>query len=791
MSSAHLQRARFSLRISLLIITSVCLTIWLRNGSASPAATNSMPALHGEGAVSYLKDRALYDSLQSAITNTMFSQLQKLTAPDGGTGDFLGGSVAISGDTAVLGASPVSAVYVFVKAGGVWSLQQKLQVAGGSAFGISVAIDGNTLVVGASGEDLGTGAAHVFVRSGVVWNEQQRLIASDGVEENLFGISVGVSGNTVVVGARFSRAGAHPQQGSAYVFVRSGGVWSEQQHLTADDGGVAEFYGDGVAISGDTIVVAAAGIDQMQQLEPGSAYVYVRASGVWSLQQRLTSDATGPGLFGSFVTIEGDTIVVGALFGNSAYVFTRTGGVWSQQTKFVKQLIEFGISASISGDTIVVGARHQNIGDNSSQGAAYVFVKAGGVWSEQQMLISSDGAANDRFGYSVAISGDAIVIGAPFAQIGANEVQGSVYLYTPNTPPTISVSPVAVQQGRAVTGASIATVSDNETSSSSLTVSVISGGTATGITLTNIGNASGAITANIAASCTATSGTVRLRVTDTGGLTSAADLQVNVAPNDPPVTNCPGNIVKPADPGLCSAVVAFTATASDDCDGALVPICMPPSGSTFARGTTTVTCTATDSSRNATSCRFTVTVNDTRNPTIACPASFTALAARPGDATAIISYAAPTAADNCAVQSVICTPPSGSAFPLGATTVSCTATDTSGNTVSCTFSVTVFDVCLQDDTNPSTAIVWNSLTGDYRFCCGGVIYRGRAAVSRKASVFTLTDNASDRRLIAGVDSTQNKGTAALQAPPGVNRGTIIDRDIRNNFCQCALNAVGP
>src|SRR6185503_14698356 len=126
-----------------------------------------------------------------------------------------------------------------------------------------------------------------------------------------------------------------------------------------------------------------------------------------------------------------------------------------------------------------------------------------------------------------------------------------------------------------------------------------------------------------------------------------------------------------------------------------------------------------------------------------------------------------------------------------ATTVTCTATDTSGNSSSCSFSVTVFDVCLQDDTNPSITLVWNSLTGDYSFCCGGVIYRGRGAVSRKANVFTLTDNASDRRLIASVDSTQNKGTAALQAPAGVIRGTVIDRDIRNNSCQCALGAVGP
>src|SRR6185503_2542535 len=102
-------------------------------------------------------------------------------------------------------------------------------------------------------------------------------------------------------------------------------------------------------------------------------------------------------------------------------VFARTGGVWSLQKKFTKDLVEFGISASISGDTIVVGARRFN----GSQGQAFVFVKADGLWSEQQMLAASDGARLDRFGNSVAISGDAIVIGAPFDQVGENMDQGS------------------------------------------------------------------------------------------------------------------------------------------------------------------------------------------------------------------------------------------------------------------------------------------------------------------------------------------------------------------------------
>src|SRR5262249_1633846 len=155
----------------------------------------------------------------------------------------------------------------------------------------------------------------------------------------------------------------------------------------------------------------------------------------------------------------------------------------------------------------------------------------------------------------------------------------------------------------------------------------------TGVALANIVNVSGAVTANVSASCTATTGTVRLQVTDGGGLSSTADLQINVSPNDPPVINCPANIVKPTDPAMCSAVVSFTVTATDDCDGAVVPTCAPASGSRFAKGTTTVTCAASDSSGHTSSCSFTVTVNDIEKPNIACPANVTVVARRPGDAT--------------------------------------------------------------------------------------------------------------------------------------------------------------
>ncbi|MEW6212929.1 MAG: choice-of-anchor Q domain-containing protein [Acidobacteriota bacterium] len=175
---------------------------------------------------------------------------------------------------------------------------------------------------------------------------------------------------------------------------------------------------------------------------------------------------------------------------------------------------------------------------------------------------------------------------------------------------------------------------------------------------------------------------------------------------------------------------------------------------------------------------------DTFAPLITCPSNLTAKAPKPGSATVVVTYPPPMAEDNCSLQSVVCTPPSGSAFPLGSTTVTCTATDTSGNTASCSFTISTFDVCTQDDTNSRTVLLWNSQTGDYLFCCAGFIFTGRGVAARQGNVFTLSHNAFNRRVLARVDAGLSKGTASLQSPVGVSRCSITDRDIRNNSCLC-------
>jgi hypothetical protein len=397
-------------------------------------------------------------------------------------------------------ASNAGAAYVFVRSGNSWSQQAYLKAPNAEAsdqFGTSVAISGDTIVVGANAEDSNqttittgasannsassAGAAYVYTRSGSSWSQQAYLKAPNAEAGDLFGRVVAISGDTIVVGAHTeasnqttitngasaSANNAASEAGAAYVFVRSGNSWSQQAYLKAPNANALELFGTSVAINGDTIVVGANAEDSNQTTitngstasadnsasSAGAAYVFTRSGSNWSQQAYLKApNAQAQDHFGTSVAISGDTIVVGAneedsnqttiTNGNTAsadnsasgagaaYVFVRSGSSWSPQAYLKAPNAEtgdsFGVSVAISGDTIVVGARLENSNqttitngstastDNSasSAGAAYVFVRSGSSWSQQAYLKAANAETSDNFGDSVAISGDTIVVGA-------------------------------------------------------------------------------------------------------------------------------------------------------------------------------------------------------------------------------------------------------------------------------------------------------------------------------------------------------------------------------------------
>jgi FG-GAP repeat len=367
----------------------------------------------------------------------------QLTASDAAARDQFGNSVAASGDTIVVGSwndpsksgidEGAEAAYVFVRSGETW-IEQAILTSPfplrEHSFGASVAISGDTVVVG----DPDTSVADVFVRSGTSWSFQQRLQPFAG-RSSQFGVSLAIEGDTVVGGAwRTNEVGGGGGQGSAYVFVRSSGVWTLQQKLPASDLARDDGFGFAIALSGDTVVVGTPQVGLNNSDKRGAAYVFVRSGTSWSLQQKLTaSDAHKLSFFGGSVTVLGDTAVIGAPGANTAkgaaYVFTRTGTTWTEQIKLrasdVDSLDFFGTAVDLFGDTLVVGAA----GDRGFRGSAYVFAGSGATWFEKGKLTASDGSKKDFFGDTLALaSEDTVVVGA-FKNDSAGKNSGSAYVF--------------------------------------------------------------------------------------------------------------------------------------------------------------------------------------------------------------------------------------------------------------------------------------------------------------------------------------------------------------------------
>jgi len=368
----------------------------------------------------------------------LFSVIQKLVASDGYKYDKFGNAVSLSGDTALVGAlqhnsnskTDAGAAFVYRRNGNTWFFEKKLVASDADTtdqFGVSVSVDGNSALVGAHFDGstplANTGAAYVFVRSGNSWTEQQKLVASDGQAQDRLGHSVALSGDTALVSALFDD---HDNQidmdtGSVYVFVRSGNTWSFEQRIVAGDGQAGDEFGYAVALSGDTALIGAHKDDD-NGTSSGSAYVFVRTGGVWTLQEKLlATDGNNNDAFGGSVSLHGETAVIGAdsesdngSNAGAAYVFVRSNNAWSQQTKLLASdgasTDRFGYSVAVHGETAVVGARYDNnVFQNA--GAAYVFTRSGGLWTEQEKLIPNDVAQQDSFGSAVAVSADAVLVG--------------------------------------------------------------------------------------------------------------------------------------------------------------------------------------------------------------------------------------------------------------------------------------------------------------------------------------------------------------------------------------------
>jgi hypothetical protein len=441
-----LNRIKQPLALVSIILSIITLSAALtRTGSARLAGAGELSKLRGQAAVEFLKDNDLHEPLAATAATGAFVEEARLLANDGVSQDNMGFSVAVSGDTAVVGA-PADAVnsknrqgsvYVYVRSGTSWTQQQKLLASDGAAndeFGYSVGIVGDTIAVGRHNTQTGVnrtrGAVYIFKRTGATWAEQQILTASDGVEGDIFGTSLALENDTLIIGAQQKNIGSNFFQGAAYIFTRatSSTSFAQQARLTANDGGFADIFGYAVAVSGDTAIVGAVGgAGSGAASGRGWAYVYVRSGSSWTQQQKLlASDGASGDAFGYSVGVSGETAIIGAradVVGSSgevgsAYVFTRTGATWSEQQKLTGAETTprndfFGNSVAISGETIAIGSpAHEYLPGLTNHGAVYVFSRSGTVWTRQQKLVHGDAGA-DALGQAVAFDGSSIIAGAP------------------------------------------------------------------------------------------------------------------------------------------------------------------------------------------------------------------------------------------------------------------------------------------------------------------------------------------------------------------------------------------
>lgn len=381
----------------------------------------------------------------SALTG---SEVAKLLAADGGAQDSFGFVVSVDGNTAVIAArlndngngADAGAAYVFVKDTlGNWSQHSKLLAADGAVgdvFGASVSISGDYIVVGASLDDdisTNSGAAYIYARDTAgAWTEEAKLLPTAAYQHRLFGSSVAIDGDTVVIGATPNYA-AVGNTGSGYVYVRdSAGNWVMQTILVLSDAltdaGLVNAVN--VAIENDTAVLGAPwyALNGNTLTEKyGGAYIYRRdTAGNWTQEAKvLASDKIVEDLFGQSVAVVGDIVIAGApqrddngSNSGAAYVFTRNGaGVWTESTKLLpsggQSFDFFAWAMNMDNDRLSIGA-YGDDGNASGAGAAYVYsVDGTGLWTQEVKLIPAANAFGNAMGRSVAISGDTVLAGAP------------------------------------------------------------------------------------------------------------------------------------------------------------------------------------------------------------------------------------------------------------------------------------------------------------------------------------------------------------------------------------------
>ncbi len=360
-----------------------------------------------------------------------------MVADDGDVADNYGWSVAIEGTTAVVGSlnddavgSDSGSVYILSYDGNRWDQTQKLVATGiGSfdGFGDSVAISGDTIVIGSPGDDdagSGAGAAYVFTNIAGVWTQTTKLVPPTLAGGDNCASEVDIDQDTIILSAMLTDSNGS-NSGAAYIYRRIAGTWTYMTQLVPNDNAEFDRFGMDVAVSGSRVLISAPSDDDNGGSSTGSAYIFERDGETWSQTHKLTaSDADPDDQFGERLDLSNTTALIGSRYDNaplgnsgSAYIFEFDGSDWIEQPKLTAPDASssdyFGQDVAIHNNRAIIGAWGQNDPFGFfNAGAAYAYSKTNGVWSLDNKIVASDQEGSDFFGYAVAVSDDFAIIGA-------------------------------------------------------------------------------------------------------------------------------------------------------------------------------------------------------------------------------------------------------------------------------------------------------------------------------------------------------------------------------------------
>ncbi|MBL8165532.1 MAG: hypothetical protein JNJ61_26350, partial [Anaerolineae bacterium] len=428
---------------------------------------------------------------QTSLTVQPQAQLNGSTAPGGQ----FAASVAIDGDTAVVGApldGQAGSAYVYARSGTSWTLVQRLSPADGQSgdnFGFSVAIKGDTIIVGAPLRDtlgVNSGGAYAFSRTPAGWQQSQIMSAIRPAPGDQFGFSVSLSNSALIIGA--------PQDddlgenaGTAYIWTRGTTAWENGPQIFGGDTTRDDQFGTSVSMSATTALVGAPQDDDAGN-NSGSAYLFsLAADGGWPQAAKLVADDASAGdVFGYSVSLDGNWALIGAFFDDNpgatnsgaAYLFQRGGTGWSQNQKLVANNAaaedRAGYAVALSGGLALVGAPFRDNNTAADVGALYIWARGAGGWTQQTPQFGVD--ARDFFARSVSLSGYTMLAGAPYDDPnGAQDAGTASLLIVPGTDGTLAFAPTPAVIGDPLTvTVNDADLNTDASAAESITVSVVS-----------------------------------------------------------------------------------------------------------------------------------------------------------------------------------------------------------------------------------------------------------------------------------------------------------------------------